>query len=62
MPFGVEGYDGDADSSRVKDDMDVFGRGVWSGASCNCDSAGRRSGKLENDSKEIVKKQPTNNL
>ena len=53
VPFGVEGYDGDVDSSRVKDDMEVLGRGVRSGAPCDCDSADGRNGKLENDWKKI---------
>jgi hypothetical protein len=28
VPFGVEGHDDDVDGSRVKDDMEVFGRRV----------------------------------
>ena len=38
-PFRVEGYDGEVDGSREKGDMNVFGRGLQSGASCDCDSA-----------------------
>jgi len=49
VPFGVEGYDDDLDSSRVKDDMEVFGQGVWLGAFCDCDPADGWNGKLEND-------------
>ena len=37
VSFGVEGYDDDVDASRVKEDMEVFGRGVWSGLLCDCD-------------------------
>ena len=33
-PFRVEGYNSELDSSREKGDMDVFGRGLQLGASC----------------------------
>jgi hypothetical protein len=36
-----ERYDNDDDGSRVKDDMEVSGRGVRSGLSYDCDSAAR---------------------
>ena len=39
VPFGVKGYDNEVNGSHVKDDMEVFGYGVRSGWSCNCDSA-----------------------
>ena len=39
VPFGVKGYDDEVDGSPVKDDMEVFGRGVRSGWSCNRDLA-----------------------
>ena len=42
----------DVDSSRVKDDMDVLGLRVRSGASLDCDSADGRNDKLENDWKK----------
>jgi hypothetical protein len=32
VPFGVEGYDDDVDGSRVKYNMEVFGREVRSGS------------------------------
>lgn len=41
VPPGVEGYDHDVEGSPVKDDMKVFGRGVWSAFSCICDSVAR---------------------
>ena len=44
VPFGVDGYDDDVEVSRVKDEIEVFGRGVRSGFSCNCDSAARTVG------------------
>jgi len=49
VPFGVEGYDDGVNSSRVKDDMEVFGRGARSEATCDCDSADGRNGILEID-------------
>ena len=39
VPLGVEGYKDEVDGSRVKDDMEVLGRGVRSELSCGCDSA-----------------------
>ena len=44
VPFGVEGYDDDVEGSRVKDGMEVFGRGVRLGLSCAWDSAARTAG------------------
>lgn len=38
-PFRVEGYDGEVNVSREKGEMDVFGCGLQSGASCGCGSA-----------------------
>jgi len=40
-PFGSEGYDGDVDGSRVKDDMEVSECSVQSELSCDCDPAAR---------------------
>ena len=45
-PIGVEGYNDDVDSSRAKDDREVFGRGVRLGASCHCDLVAGWSGGL----------------
>jgi len=47
VPFRVEGYDDDVDG-RIKDNMEVFGHGVRSGASSDCGSAARWNGRLEN--------------
>ena len=44
--IGVEGYDDNVDGSRAKDDGEVIGRGVQSGASCYYDSVAGRDGGL----------------
>ena len=46
IPIGVEGYDDNVDGSRAKDDGEVIGRGVQSGASCYYDSVAGRDGGL----------------
>ena len=44
VPSGVEGWEDDVDGSHVNDDMELFGRGMRSGLSCDCDSAVRWNG------------------
>ena len=46
VPIELEGYNDDVDGSRAKDDREVFGRRVRSGASCHCDSVAGWNGGL----------------